>query len=288
MREEGVYAEVIGNPIDHSLSPAIHGRWLDALAIAAAYRAKPVTREALAGYLAMRRDDPGWRGCNVTMPHKSTIVPLLDALSATAARIGSVNCVVRRRDRLIGYNSDVAGLAGALADIVVRDRRTVVLGAGGAAHAATVWLADRGARVVVATRRPGGVMGAAAGGCAAGRIAWSRAHEAIRGSALVINATPLGMAGHAPMPGTILRALAAAAPGASVLDMVYAPVETELIRAARAAGLRPLDGLTMLIAGARRSFVWLFDARPPGSGDAALRGHLADVATALALREPPA
>ena len=82
------YAEVIGDPIAQSKSPAIHGFWIAKLGLDAAYRAQHVTPEALADYLAQRRTDPEWRGCNVTMPHKQSVIPLLDRLDPLAARVG--------------------------------------------------------------------------------------------------------------------------------------------------------------------------------------------------------
>ena len=95
------YAEVIGDPIAQSKSPAIHGFWLQQLGIAAEYRACHVTAEGLAAYIAARRADPAWRGCNVTMPHKQAVMPLLDALDPEAERIGAVNTVVRGTDGLL-------------------------------------------------------------------------------------------------------------------------------------------------------------------------------------------
>ena len=96
------YAEVIGDPIVQSKSPTIHGFWLGKLGIDADYRACHVTAEGLADYVASRRADPDWRGCNVTMPHKQAIMPLLDRIDPEAARIGAVNTVVFRDGRAIG------------------------------------------------------------------------------------------------------------------------------------------------------------------------------------------
>src|SRR3546814_256786 len=101
------YAEVIGDPIRQSKSPAIHGFWLEKLGIAADYRACHVRADGLADYLALRRGDADWRGCNVTMPHKLAVMPLLDRIDPLAARIGAVNTVVREADgQLAGYNTD--------------------------------------------------------------------------------------------------------------------------------------------------------------------------------------
>jgi shikimate dehydrogenase len=103
------YAEVIGDPIAQSKSPAIHGHWLAALGIDADYGRAHVLAADLADYLARRRADPAWRGCNVTMPHKQAIIPLLDALDPLAQSVGAVNTVVPEAGRLVGYNTDAPG-----------------------------------------------------------------------------------------------------------------------------------------------------------------------------------
>ena len=104
------YAEVIGDPIAQSKSPAIHGFWIEKLGLEAAYRAHHVTSETLAAYLSERREDPDWRGCNVTMPHKQAVAPLVDRIEPLAKRVGAINTVYRGADgALIGRNTDVAG-----------------------------------------------------------------------------------------------------------------------------------------------------------------------------------
>ena len=133
------YAEVIGDPIAQSKSPVIHGFWLGLLGIDAGYQRCHVTAEALAGYLAERRGDAHWRGCNVTMPHKQAIMPLLDRLDPEAERIGAVNTVVREADgSLTGYNTDAPGFLEPLGPALAQRhlyRMARILGAGGAARA---------------------------------------------------------------------------------------------------------------------------------------------------------
>src|SRR5512147_389849 len=138
-----LYAEVIGDPIAHSKSPAIHNFWLESLGIEADYRATLVTD--LTEYFGARRGDPDWRGCNVTAPYKKAVIPFLDE----ASPIGAVNCIVRDGDRLIGLNTDVDGVAEALAGADLE--RIVLIGAGGAARAVSVALAD--AEIISITRR---------------------------------------------------------------------------------------------------------------------------------------
>jgi hypothetical protein len=138
------YAEVIGDPIAQSKSPIIHKHWLTALGMEGDYVRTHVTADSLADYLAARRGDPAWRGCNVTMPHKETIIPLLDWLDPLAARIGAVNAVVPGADgTLTGYNTDAPGCFEPLASLP-KGKRALVLGNGGAARAVLVALADGG------------------------------------------------------------------------------------------------------------------------------------------------
>jgi shikimate dehydrogenase len=241
------YAEVIGDPIAHSKSPAIHNFWLDLLGIEAVYRATLITD--LNDYFRERRGDPDWRGCNITAPHKQAVIPFLDE----ASPIGAVNCVVRDGDRLVGLNTDVDGVNEALAGADFS--RVVTIGAGGAARAVTAALGpDRD--IVSITRRNIDNIGL------------------IAGATLIINATPLGMDHAGPMPATLLAALPSAAPGATAFDMVYQPLDTLFLQAARAAGLRTVDGLTMLIGQARQAFRLFFDADPPAEHDAQLRDLL--------------
>jgi shikimate dehydrogenase len=243
------YAEVIGNPIAHSKSPAIHLFWLKKLGLEGDYRATLVTD--LNAYCEARRGDPDWRGCNVTAPHKAAAIPLLDE----AGPVGAVNCIVREGDRLIGLNTDVDGIVEALAGA---DRSKVVLiGAGGAAKAARAALADAG-EIINITRQNIENTGL------------------IYGGTLIVNATPLGMAHAGPMPASLLAALPSAAPGATLLDMVYEPLDTPLLQAARAAGLNTVDGLAMLIGQARRAFRLFFGAAPPAEHDAELRRLLSE------------
>ena len=240
------YAEVIGDPIAHSKSPAIHNFWLESLNIKAVYRAILVTD--LRNYFGARRGDPDWRGCNVTAPHKLAVIPFLDE----ASPIGAVNCIVRDGDRLIGLNTDVDGVNEALAGADLS--RIVMIGDGGAARAVQFALPE--ADIIGMTRRNMDDVGL------------------IEGATLIINATPLGMAHAGPMPDSLLAALRSAAPGATAFDMVYHPLDTPFLQAARGAGLRTVDGLAMLTGQAREAFRLFFGAEPPAEHDAELRDLL--------------
>jgi shikimate dehydrogenase len=271
------YAEVIGDPIAHSKSPTIHNFWLGKLGIDAEYRACHVRSDELEDYFTQRRGDAAWRGCNVTIPHKQTVVPLLDPVDGKAAAIGAVNTIVRQAGgALVGTNTDVDGVADAVREMTLAGRDAVVIGAGGAARAAFAFLASQGcASVRVLARSPDKALQASAEcGLAADVQRLQAGSGAFDGAALVINATQLGMYGQDAMPGFVLDELAGTVPGALVFDMVYAPLETELLRTARATGLRTADGLLMLVGQAGVAFERFFGQPPPREHDAELRALL--------------
>lgn len=268
------YAEVIGDPIAHSKSPAIHGFWLGRLGIEADYRACHVKPDELGGYFASRRADPDWRGCNVTIPHKQAVLPFIDQLDARARRVGAVNTIWKDdAGRLCATNTDVDGVRDAIAGMPAGHCRAVVIGAGGAARAAFALLAERADYdVTVVARSPDKAQPAVADcGLVAGIVPFAQGPQALHGATLVINATQLGMTGQATMPDELIAALGTTAPGALVFDMVYAPLETELLAGARAQGLRTSDGLVMLIGQAATAFERFFKARPPREADTDLR-----------------
>jgi shikimate dehydrogenase len=278
-----IYAEVIGDPIVQSKSPAIHNFWLGKLGLAAEYRACHVGAAGLAGYLAERRQDPNWRGCNVTMPHKQAIVPLLDRLEIGAELIGAVNTVLpRRHGVLAGSNTDGAGFLEPLRTLLAKEhlfRMARVLGTGGAARAIVAALAEQGVVVVLAGRDP------AKARALLDEIDPAGEHHAVdiaHFSAptdfafddregcfdLIVNASPLGMTGQPPLRFDFSHA----PPGSLVYDIVTSPVETEFVLAARTAGFRTIDGLSMLIGQAAVAFEKFFGVAPPREdGDKALR-----------------
>ena len=280
-----IYAEVIGDPIAQSKSPVIHKFWLKQLGIAADYRACQVTGDGLADYFAARRADPDWRGCNVTMPHKQAVMPLLDGLDPLAARVGAVNTVVPGVDRLLqGFNTDVPGFLEPLQSLLAAPhlvRMARIFGAGGAARAIVAALADHGFTVVLAARDP------------------AKARELLNELAprgehhtppldhfaqstdfsfddrtqlfdLVVNASPLGMAGRPPLA----LDLSHIPPGSVVYDIVTNPHDTALLTAARAAGFATIDGLAMLIGQAAAAFELFFGQPAPREHDAELRAKL--------------
>jgi len=276
------YAEVIGDPITHSKSPVIHGFWLKQLGIAADYRRHHVTAEGLADYLAERRQDAQWRGCNVTMPHKQAIMSLCDNLDPLAKRVAAVNTVVKQPDgSLKGYNTDVGGFLEPLSNQLEAThlfRMARVLGTGGAARAIVSGLSDQGFVVVLAGRNPDKARDLL------DELAPNGEHHSIHINHfaeptdfqfddregcfdLVVNASPLGMRGHEALGFDWSHA----PPGAIAYDIVTDPLDTPFLQSARAAGHTALDGYAMLIGQADRAFELFFGQKPPRDCDAQLR-----------------
>jgi shikimate dehydrogenase len=277
------YAEVIGDPIAQSKSPAIHGHWLGKLGLDARYQACHVTAEGLADYVAARRSDAAWRGCNVTMPHKLTVMQLLDRLDPLAERIGAVNTIVREGDgSLTGYNTDAPGFLEPLRPLLDPPhlfRMARVLGTGGAARAIVAALAGEHMVIVLAGRDPAKARALLDELDPDGEHHTADlAHFADPTDFvfddregcfdLIVNASPLGMAGQPPLPFDFSHA----PPGSLVYDIVTHPLDTEFLQQARAAGFRTIDGLSMLIGQAAVAFEHFFGHPPPREdGDAELR-----------------
>lgn len=258
------YAEVIGDPIAQSRSPAIHGAWLAEEGIDAAYHATRVTPDDLGDFFASRREDPFWCGCNVTAPLKQDVIRFLDRLDPAVAEIGAVNCIVPEPAGLTGYNTDVDGVFAALEGSDLEGRTATMIGAGGAARAGLFALRALGADVRILARSP-----EKAKALGAEKIfPFEVAAEAMAGAAAVVNASTLGMAHVGPMPEVLLAALGGAAPGAVAFDMVYHPEETAFLAAAQVRGLKPVGGLVMLEGQARRAFRLFFGGLTP-TGQAA-------------------
>lgn len=252
------YAEVIGDPIAHSKSPLIHNHWLRKLGLTAEYLAARVRPDELADYLASRRADPNWRGCNVTMPHKQAIMPLLDSVHRSAAAIGAVNTVRRdEQGRLHGRNTDLDGIWRSLDGVRLAGSSAVLVGAGGAARSAAYALRQASVgHLTIITRD------ALKGERLASELfpnATVCGFDFDPSGDLLINATPLGMAGQ-PWPRLPLGGLS---PGTTVFDMVYAPPRTPLIDEAEQRGLRTVGGSTMLLFQAAEAFATFFDVTAP-------------------------
>ncbi|GJD35614.1 shikimate dehydrogenase [Methylobacterium aerolatum] len=259
-----IRAFVVGHPIAHSRSPLIHGHWLAEHGIAGSYERLDVAPEAFAEFL---RGLPtsGFAGGNVTIPHKEAAFALADDVTERARAIGAVNTlVVGEGGRVRGDNTDAPGFCAHLDQSLGPDwparGEAVILGAGGAARALVVGLAERGvARIRVAnrTRERAEAVAALAPGVAEA-LAWADLPAAMEGAGLLVNTTSLGMKGQPPLT----LDLAPLPAGAAVADIVYAPLETDLLAAARRRGLAAVDGLGMLLHQAVPGFAAWFGTRP--------------------------
>ena len=257
------FAAIVGWPVEHSRSPALHGFWLKRHGIDGHYGRLPVepTWPALEALVAFLRRTPNARGCNLTLPHKIEIMPLLDRIHPEAARIGAVNTVIKRPDgTLEGRNSDGFGFLAALKDGAphwkAAEGPVVVLGAGGAARAVVASLIDAGVpelRLINRTQSAAVALGLAFTPADGRQIAierWDERAAMLDGATLLVNTTALGMKGQPPIDldlGPLPRT-------AVVDDIVYVPLETSLLAAARARGNRCVDGLGMLLHQGRMGF----------------------------------
>ena len=261
------YAEVIGDPIGHSLSPAIHGFWLEALGIDASYGRQQVTRAELPAYVAQKREDPDWRGSNVTMPLKLDAVALADGAADWAVAAGAANVLMMREGKLIAANTDVSAIAALLTrlhEAKARMGSVTLFGNGGAARAALVALTLVGITNVRIQARD--LAEARKLAVEFNLDAEPAPFTAPIVSEGLINATPLGMAGRDCLNCDVHQM-----PDRGwVFDMVYDPVETPLIEAAKARGLAAVTGLNMLVEQAATSFKLFFTKDPPRDRDAEL------------------
>jgi len=259
-------ATVIGWPIEHSRSPAIHRTWLARHGIDGDYIIVPVRPgEVPAHFDRIRAGE--FVGTNVTIPHKEAAFAAVDRREAAAEATEAVNTVWLEGDRLVGTNTDVDGfLANLDAGAPGWSARTaVVLGAGGAARGVAFGLASRGVgRVIVAnrTRTRADTVAAALGGPVEA-ASWSDLSDVLGSADLLVNATSLGMAGQPPLEID----MSTLPETATVNDIVYTPMETPLLAAARARGLATVGGLGMLLHQAVTGFERWFGVRPEVDGD---------------------
>jgi len=258
-------AGVIGHPLGHSISPAIFKAAFAAAGIDATYEAWDTEPEVLEGRVnALRGAD--YLGANVTIPHKQAVASLVDETSDVAAKIGAVNTIVHAGGKLVGHNTDAGGFARSLkedAGFDAKGKRTVLLGSGGAARAVAVALIDAGASVIyVVARQPRKIDAMVVAlkplTRAGTTITWAYWGDgsflvSMRDADLIVNCTPVGTAGSAtagqsPVAAELIQ------PGATVFDLVYNPLDTPLVVAARSRGARAVPGLGMLVYQAAESF----------------------------------
>jgi len=271
--ETTIRAGVIGWPISHSLSPRLHGYWLDTLGIDGRYDAIPIEPDNL------ERDirgliDQGYAGINATLPHKESLVGLADRIEPFAERVGAVNTLVFRDGEIHASNTDGFGFIENLRQnaegVDFTGHPAVVLGAGGAARAVIAALQDAGVpdvRLTNRTKARAAELAAELGGNIS-VIDWTARDEALAGCGLVVNTSSLGMKGQPPLE----IALDDLPTGALVTDIVYNPLETPLLANAKSRGNPAVDGLGMLLHQARPGFEAWFGKAPEVTP--ALRDHV--------------
>ncbi len=259
-------AGVFGWPVDHSRSPRLHGYWLRQFGIDGAY-IPFATHPAKLEQAVRALPALGFRGGNVTLPHKERALALVDEATPVARRVGAVNTLVVREDAtILGDNTDGYGFLAHLAATQLgwrgADGPACVLGAGGAARAVVVALLEAGVpeiNLVNRTTRRAEEIAASVGAGGIRVLPWEARAAALNDVALLVNSTNLGMAGQPPLEldlGTLPTE-------AVVYDIVYVPLMTELLKAARQRGNKVVDGVGMLLHQARPGFAAWFGQDPP-------------------------
>jgi shikimate dehydrogenase len=252
-------AGVIGWPVRHSRSPRLHGFWLDRYKIDGAYVPLPVKPEdfaaAVRGLVAA-----GFAGANVTIPHKEAAFAICDTVEGSAQQAGAVNTLVFRDGRIEGSNTDVSGFVANLQahNVDPKAGPALILGAGGAARAIIVALQQEGVPVTVVNRARARAEALARDFPGVKVLDWGARDQVLADYALIVNTTSLGMEGQ---PELTLD-LSLASNRAAVADVVYVPLETPLLAAARVRGLRTVEGLGMLLHQARPGFAAWFGVEP--------------------------
>ena len=242
---------VIGDPVEHTMSPVMHNAAFKKLGMDYRYLPFRVSKEELGRTIADMRV-LNIRGLNVTIPHKVAVIPFLDKLDPLAEEIDAVNTIVNDDGVLTGYNTDATGFLQALLDngVEPEGKRVVILGAGGASRAISFILAEKGARLVILNRRLNRAkelarsISRSSKDIAARKLDEANLAKALEGAEVLVNATSVGMSpgtGETPLPARLLK------PGLVVFDIVYNPVRTRLLREAEAAGARTISGIDMLV-----------------------------------------
>ncbi|HEY8963339.1 MAG TPA: shikimate dehydrogenase [Alphaproteobacteria bacterium] len=256
-------AAVIGWPIQHTKSPLIHSHWLEKYGLEGAYDAVAIKAEDLESGIQRLIDD-GYCGFNVTVPHKQSVISYMDYLRADAERIGAVNTVIIGDDgKMEGRNTDHFGFAENLKNRAPNFKPSsssvVVLGAGGAARGVVYALIDMGVRDIIIVNRTFATARALAEAFPPAKAkVWEAVPDLFENASLVINTTSLGMKGQPPLE-VDLRPLPETA---IVCDIVYNPLDTELLKDAKRRGLKTVTGIGMLLHQARPAFEAFFGTLP--------------------------
>ena len=252
---------IIGDPIEHSMSPLMHNTAFKTLGLDYAYvpfKVKSLElRKAIEGIRGMNL-----RGVNVTIPHKVAVMPLLDRIDPLAEKIGAINTIVNDDGILTGYNTDTAGFLQTLHErgIELAEKRVLLLGAGGAARAIGNILAAEKAKLMVLNRRQElfwaedlarRLVQSYGADVEVGELTNENLKKAISDVDILVNATSLGMSpdnDQTPVPADLFPA------NITVFDIIYNPLPTRLLQEAKAAGARTIDGLEMLVQQGAVSF----------------------------------
>lgn len=259
---------VIGNPIEHTLSPIMHNAAFEALKldyVFLAFKVKPAQVEAAVnGMRALNM-----RGLNVTMPHKSTVINYLDRVDLSAQIVNSVNTILNKENLLFGFNTDGVGALKALREngVEPKGRKVLLLGAGGAARAIAYTLAKEADELAILNRTVkeaqnlAKLLGRALNKkFVAGPLSPGEIQQNLQDSDILVNATSVGMkpnADESPVAPKLLR------PDLAVMDIVYNPLETKLAQSAKAAGAKVVSGVEMLIYQGAASFeIWTGKSAP--------------------------
>ncbi|AXS41557.1 shikimate dehydrogenase [Breoghania sp. L-A4] len=267
-------AFVMGHPIAHSRSPMLHTYWLKRLGIEGSYERLDIPPEQLGAFFAGFRE-AGWIGGNVTVPHKLAVIPYLDAIDDDAKAMGAVNTIWWNDGALTGGNTDSLGFMGNIDELVPgwdrTAKRAVILGAGGATRAAAYGLMKRGLDVAICNRT---ISKAEALAEQFGKGVSAHGLDAVggllAGADLLVNTTSLGMIGQPPLEIDLTGLQARTV----VYDVIYAPLDTDLLKQAKAKGCRTVDGLGMLLHQGVEGFRRWFKQTPEITGE--LRALLID------------
>ncbi len=261
------YADVIGDPIAHSKSPLIHNFWVDKLGLDASYGKSHVLPDDLEDYIYRSGMKEDWRGCNVTLPHKVAVMDLVSDPGDVRGSIGAMNTIFRMDDgNLMGTNTDAAGFMAPISDRDWTGGHAIVIGAGGAARAILFALKQSGiGEVTMLARSQLKAMGLLSAFGLKGNVLGMDAK--LPSADLLINSSPLGMQGQPPLEID----LDGLPDSALVYDIVYTPLDTGLLKSARARDLHTVDGLDMLIGQAALAFELFFRTSPPDDCEDELR-----------------
>ena len=271
---------LIGYPVSHSLSPRIHAYWIAEHNLASDYKLFTTPPARLRQtMLHMRKKNT--LGVNITVPHKQNVIEYLDSVDEYAKKIGAVNTVINKDGKFVGSNTDAygfitnlrEGLTGKVdGDITPYLKNVVILGAGGATRAACVALKEAGAITITLVNRSNESAVTLASHFGVGSLPWEARSEALADATLLINTTSLGMQDY----DTLEIDLAKLPKDAAVHDIVYAPLETELLKKAKKRGHKVVDGLGMLLYQAQAAFEKWHGVRPAVTK--ALRTHVLETA----------